>query len=105
MCLRRLVGLDTFFREGMSSEQMIWALNDFAAWCFESKGNLATTSFGILRPCSTSEIPIVSPLIKCALAGIARLHVGAGRYTSPRSSPGYMENVVGRWKFNSGAGG
>ena len=33
-------------RRDTSPEEMSWALIDFAAWCLESKGNLASTITG-----------------------------------------------------------
>ena len=30
----------------ISPDERIWALVDFAAWCFQSKGNLASTISG-----------------------------------------------------------
>ena len=69
VCLRR----DT------SPEEMRWALIDFAAWCLESKGNLASTASGKFaavqlyhRVEAQVEIIATSPLIRCALKGIAR---------------------------------
>ena len=37
---------DKFLRRDASPEEMSWALIDFAAWCLESKGNLASTISG-----------------------------------------------------------
>ena len=60
-------------------------LIDFAAWCFQSKGNLASTISGKFaavqyfhRMEMQVEIATTSPLIKCALRGIARSHIDQG---------------------------
>ena len=43
----RLMSSDKFcLRRDTSPEEVSWALIDFAAWCFESKGNLASTISG-----------------------------------------------------------
>ena len=59
---------------------------DFAAWCFESKGNLASTISGTIaavqyyhRVEAQADVIATSPLIRCALKGIARSHVEAGK--------------------------
>ena len=67
---------------------MSWALTDSAGWCFESKGNLASTihvsgKIAVMqyyhRVEAQVEITATSPLIRCALKGIARSHVEAGK--------------------------
>lgn len=70
---------------GTSTDEITWALIDFAAWCFQSKGNLASTISGKFaavqyfhRTEMQVEIATTSPLIKCALRGIARLHIDQG---------------------------
>ena len=43
----RLMSSDKFcLRRNTSPKEMSWALIDFAAWCIESKGNLASTISG-----------------------------------------------------------
>ena len=76
---------DKFLRRDASPEEMSWALIDFAAWCLESKGNLASTISGKIaavqyyhRVEAQVEIIATSPLLRCALKGIARSHVEAG---------------------------
>ena len=76
---------DKFLRRDASPEEMSWALIDFAAWCFESKGNLASTVSAKIavvqynhRVEAQVEIITISPLIRCALKGIVRSHVEAG---------------------------
>ena len=66
-------------RRDTSPEEMSWALIDFAAWCVESKENLASTISGNFaavqkyhRVEAQVEIIATSPLIRCALKGIAR---------------------------------
>ena len=82
---RRLIISDKFLRRDASPEEMSWALIDFAARCFESKGNLAGTisrKFAAVqyyhRVEAQVEIIATSPLVRCALKGIARSHVEAG---------------------------
>ena len=82
---RRLMSSDKCLRRDASPEAMSWALIDFAAWCFESKGNLASTISGKTaavqyypRVQAQVEIIATSPLIRCTLMGIARSHVEAG---------------------------
>ena len=76
---------DKFLRRDASCEEMNWASIDFAAWCFESKENLASTisrKFTAVqyyhRVEAQVEIIATSPLIRCALKGIARSYVEAG---------------------------
>ena len=76
---------DKFLRRDVSPEEMSWALIDFAAWCLESKENLASTISGKIaavqyyhRVEAQVEIIATSPLLRCALKGIARSHVEAG---------------------------
>ena len=80
-----MMGLEKLFRSDASPRDMVWALIDFAAWCFESEGNLARTISGKLaavqyyhRVEAQVEIVTSSPVIKWALKGIARFHVEAG---------------------------
>ena len=82
---RRLISSDTFLRRDALPEDMSWAVIDFAAWCFESKGNLASTISGTIaavqyihRVEAQVDIITTSPLIRCALKGNARSHVEAG---------------------------
>ena len=63
----------------------MWELIDFIAWCFESEGNLASTISGKLtavqhfhRLEASVELYLSSPMLKCALRGIARNHVAMG---------------------------
>lgn len=63
----------------------MWELIDFVAWCFESEGNLASTISGKLtavqhfhRLEASVELDLSSPMLKCALRGIARNHVAMG---------------------------
>ena len=79
------MSFDKVLRRDASPEEMSWALIDFAAWCFESKGNLGSTLSGTIaavqyyhRVETQVEIIATSPLIRCALKGIARFHVEAG---------------------------
>ena len=76
---------DKFLRRDASPEEMSWALIDFATWCLESKGNLASTvsrKIAAVQYCHRGEAQIeiiaTSPLIRCALKGIARSYVEAG---------------------------
>ena len=76
---------DKLLRRDASPEEMSWALIDFAAWCFESKGNLGSTLSGNIAAVqyyhgveAQVEIIATSTLIRCALKGIARSHVEAG---------------------------
>lgn len=75
---------DEIFRAGVSQEKVTWALIEFAAWYFES-GNMPGTISGKLaavqyfhRMHAGVELETSSPLLKCALRGIARSHVDAG---------------------------
>ena len=75
---------DKVLREDTSPKEMSWALIDFAAWCFDSKGNLASTISGKYaavqyyhRVEAQAEIILTSPLIRCALKGTATSHVKA----------------------------
>ena len=102
---------DKFLQRDASPEEMSWALIDFAAWCFESKGNLASTISGKIaavqyydRVEAQVEIIATSPLIRCALKGIARSHVEAGTRHRVRLPVTYVENVVRRRKLHSGVG-
>ena len=79
---------DKFLRRDASPEEMSWTLTDSAAWCFESKGNLASTIHASGKIAAMQyyhrveaqvEIIATSPLIRCALKGIARSHVEAGK--------------------------
>ena len=77
---------DKFLRRDVSPEEMSWALIDFAAWCFESKENLASIISGKFAAvqyyhrveAQVVEITATSSLIRCALKDIARSHVEAG---------------------------
>jgi len=80
----RMTARDELFRAGVSQEKVTWALIEFAAWCFES-GNMPGTISGKLaavqyfhRMHAGVELETSSPLLKCALRGIARSHVDAG---------------------------
>lgn len=82
---RRLMGCGVFLEGDMSSEAMTWALVDFAAWCFESESNQAGTISGKIaavqyfhRLNRQVEIDTSSPLLKCALRGVARSQVDLG---------------------------
>ena len=95
------MGASAFLPASMSNDNLVWALVDFAAWCFESEGNFASTVSGKLaavqyfhRTTARVELPHDSPLLKCALKGIARSHVQAG--TRSHAAPGYVENVARR---------
>ena len=75
---------DTFLRRDASPEDMSWALIDFATWCFESKGNLASTISGKIaavqyyhRVEAQIEIIATSTLTRCALKGIVRSQLEA----------------------------
>ena len=66
-------------RRDTSPEEMSSGLLDFAAWYLESKGNLASTVSGKFaavqlyhRVEAQAQIIATSPLIRCALKGIAR---------------------------------
>ena len=66
-------------RRDTSPEEMSWALIDFAAWCLESKINLASTISGKItavqyyhRVDAHVGIIATSPFIRCALEGLAR---------------------------------
>ena len=66
-------------RRDTSPEEMSWALIGFAAWCLKSKGNLAIIISGKFaavqyyhRVEAQVEIIATSPLIRCALKGVAR---------------------------------
>ena len=79
------MSFDKFLRRDALPEEMSWSLIDFAAWCFESKGNLGSTLSGKIaavqyyqRAEAQVEIIATSPLIRCALKSIARFHVEAG---------------------------
>ena len=79
------MGQETFMNADTSTDEITWALIDFAAWCFQSKGNLASTISGKFaavqyfhRTEMQVEIATTSPLIKCALRGIARSHTDQG---------------------------
>ena len=76
---------DKVLRRDASPGEMSWALINFAAWCFESKENLASTISGKYaavqyyhRVEAQVEIISTSPLIRCALKGVARSNVEAG---------------------------
>ena len=63
-----------------------WALIEFASWCGASEGNLANTISGKFAAVQyfhglrvTVELPVVAPVVQCALRGIAQAHVTAGR--------------------------
>ena len=93
---------DKFLRRDASLEEMSWALIDFAAWCLESKGNLASTISGKIAAVQyyhrvevQVEIIATYPLLRCALKGYRKVPRRSG-HTSPSSSPCYMENVVRR---------
>lgn len=80
-----MMGQTTFMSADSSTDDRTWALIDFAAWCYQSKGNLKENFFREIR-CSVFlrrreaqvEREATSPLIKCALRGIARSHVVQG---------------------------
>lgn len=79
------MGQDTFMSASASNDEMTWALIDFAAWCFQSKGNQASTisgKFAAVQYFHRTEVQVeiesTSPLIKCALRGIARTQVDQG---------------------------
>ena len=74
-----------FLSRDASSEEIAWALIDFAAWCSESKGNQAGTISGKFaaiqyfhRTQAQVEIDTTSQLTSCALRGIARSQVERG---------------------------
>ncbi|CAM9599729.1 unnamed protein product [Scytosiphon promiscuus] len=82
---RGLMGYEKTLAKEAPPAEMVWALIDFAAWCYQSEGNLATTISGELaavqvfhRLEAQVEIITVSPLLKWALSGIARGHVASG---------------------------
>lgn len=80
-----MIGREIFLRAGASPEETAWDLIDFAAWCFESEGNQAGTIAGKFaaveyfhRKDVRTEIDTTSPLINCALRGIARSQADLG---------------------------
>ena len=80
-----MMGYEKFLSAESPHTEMVWALIDFAAWCFESEGNQAGTISGKLaavqyhhRVEAHVEIVTSSPLLKCALRGISRSHAVAG---------------------------
>ena len=68
-----------------SADDMTWALIEFAAWCLQSKRNLASTlswKFASVqyfhRTEVQAEVDTTSPMIKSTLRGIARTRVDQG---------------------------
>ena len=75
----RLFGEPTLLSRDASSQETVWALIDFAAWCSESGGNQPGTTSGkfaaiqyLHRTQAQVEIDTTSQLTNCALRGIAR---------------------------------
>jgi len=56
---------------------------DFAAWCFKEKRKLAAKQY-YHRIQVHIEVASTSPLVKCALRGIERLHVAQGTRSRAR---------------------
>ena len=74
-----------FVSKDASSEEIAWALIEFAAWYSESGKNQARTISGKFaaiqyfhRTQAQVEIDTTSPLMTCALRGIARSQVESG---------------------------
>ena len=86
---RGLTAQDRYLRPCESEEAKVWALIDFAAWCWALQDNQAGSTSSKLaaiqyihRVDVGIELSIRSPLIKHVLQGISRSHTLAG--TRPR---------------------
>ena len=86
-----MIGRDKFFGADVSVAEMTWDLIDFAAWCFASQGNAASTISGKLaavqyfhRMQVQVEVVTTSPVLQGALKGIARSHVENGTHHRTR---------------------
>ena len=79
------MGCQEFLTSSDSESFKAWALIEFASWCCASEGNLANTISGKFaavqyfhRLTVGVELPVMAPVVQCALRGIARAHVTAG---------------------------
>ena len=87
----------------MLRREMAWALIDFAAWCYESGGNQASTisvKFAVMQYFHIKEaqieIDMASSLINCAFEGHFEIPCGIGNAPS-RPSSGVIGDVE-KWR-------
>lgn len=78
---RGLMGREGSFAAESSAGEMSWALTDFAAWYFETRGHTAGAISGKFaaveyfhRVGAHVEVVTTSPVLKCTSRRIERLH-------------------------------